>query len=269
MGRAPRSVVRQRSRIQPRAVTRFKRPSAGKPRKKKFVRRLLGANASARMYSFNRGFTNTFTMGIASTANRIYLNTDSKYMVIKLAVEANRLEEFDEFNSLFSEYKIKSFSTTFTPSYSKNMARVLVPSTDAAAFVEIPNFEVIAVPARTINAADYETLTSVQIDSYLMQTQRMNKKLTPGGVLKFTTPNPSVVKSSGPIGKAATALTYTMGSPPWLSTKSGLTPDTQDVSHFGLTLLIRRVDGDTIGSATQNLEYRITTRVNLDMRKVQ
>lgn len=266
--RNPRRAFKSHARSKP--VGKSRRNLSKYRRASKKVPRTLSANAHPRVYSFNRGFTGSFVLGTADNTNRVYLNTDSKYCVVKLAVEANRLADFTEFNALFSEYKIKSFSTTFTPQFAQNRAQLLLPSTDAVKIGAVPNFEVIAVPARTINASDYDTLTGSQIDNYLNQTQRMNKRVTPGGVLRYSTPNPTVVKSVGPIGKSSTADAYTMGKPVWLSTASGLTPDTLDVSHFGLTLLIRRVDGQAIDtSATKSFGYRITTRVNVDLRKVQ
>lgn len=229
----------------------------------------LSAGASPRVYRFNRGFTSAYTMGTADTANRVYLNTDGKYMVVKLQVEFNRLTSHTEFNSLFSEYKIDSWTTTWTPSFSRNMATVLNVN-DSKHLEAIPNFEIISVPARTINASGYEALSAQQIEDYLDQTQRQTIKLSPSGVLHYKTSNPKIVRSMGPIGKAATDDNYTMGKPYWLSTLGTLTPDTSDVSHFGQTLLIRRVDGAAFHTdLTQQMKYRINTRVNFACRKVQ
>ena len=48
------------------------------------------------------------------------MNTDDKYMIIKLHAKFNELPNYLEFQSLFSEYKITSLNHRLVPYYSQN-----------------------------------------------------------------------------------------------------------------------------------------------------
>lgn len=227
------------------------------------------ASSAPGVYHFNRGFSHVFTMGDAESSKGWLMNSDFKYMIYQNHVEFNELSGYTEFNALFSEYKINSFQTTWTPSFSNNVARVL--NADNSVNKErVMNIELIVIPVRGINLHDFTTMTGTQIEAFLDQSQRQTHTMVPSGKKVFKTLNPKCVKINGPLGKAVAANTYTMGAPSWNSTNNGLTPDTTDITHYGVTILCRRVDGEVLNqTSTQQMEFRASTRVNFSVRKVQ
>lgn len=90
---------------------------------------------------------------------------------LKKSETASDMPEFTEFNSLFSEYKIKTFSVNLVPTLKQN-----VDANNITAAV--PNFQVFAVPVNyTDDVQDFSLLSAADIDSFLNQTQRKSMRL--------------------------------------------------------------------------------------------
>lgn len=218
-------------------------------------------------YRFTRWYSEAQHLG--TTAGDWLLNTDSRFQIIKLATEFNRLPDYTEFKALFSEFKIHSFTVKLVPYYSRNQPQLtgLTGGTSA-----IPNYEVFAVPVNYSDTPGHlESKTAAQIVSFLNQSQRTGVSLMPNKTKSYHTAKPKIVKYIGAVGKISLGTSFTaMGSPTWLSTDNTATPDETDVSHYGLQLVIRKVDGTAFDlTATQAMGFRVETHVNFSCRKVQ
>jgi len=248
-------------------------------RKRLFKRRRKGALVRTRpvsrpnTYRFMREYS--FPMAFGSVypdnANGLYMNTDNRFVVIKCNTAFNKLPEFQEFKALFSEYKITSFSQTFTPYFSQNQTAVLKYNANDDVTQAVPNYEMFIVP---VNYAEeqsaLETKTHDEIESYLNQSQRKSVRLMPSKRQVWNTPKPRVVKYTGPLSKTHGTSVSSMGAPPWMSTDPAQLPaDETSVLHYGMQLLIRRVDGAPIEDQPQTMGGRLTTHVNFMTRKVQ
>ncbi|WP_445779361.1 hypothetical protein [Shewanella sp.] len=197
------------------------------------------------------------------------MNTDNKYQIINLRTKFSDLPNFIEFKSLFSEYKIKDFTIKLVPTYATNMQSV------AAIAYPVPNYEVFAVPANfTDDTQDFSTWSATQIDLWLNQTQRKRMSIMPNRPRIYVTKKPRVAKIGGPLDKDAVGVpSITMGRPYWLSTNppafGSPLPDETKVEHYGMRILIRRVDGEAIPSDLQPMGFRVHHQVNFMCRKVQ
>lgn len=199
------------------------------------------------------------------------MNTDSKYQIINLRAKFSDLPEYQEFNALFSEYKIKNFSIQLIPNFRDNKTNIL-NSADAIINAQIPNYQVFAIPANyTDDDHDFAGMTGAQIDSWLNQTQRKSSLIMPSRPHTYHTSRPKVVKYEGGPDKDGGTASISMGAPYWLSTgaPTGGNLDERTVEHYGLRLLIRRVDGLDISSAVQSFAFRVQHTVNFMTRKVQ
>jgi len=256
MGKRTASAVRPKRTKKPVSKRRKKGGSlvrtrpASRPNTYRFVRE----------YSFPMAFGSVYP----DNANGLYMNTDNTFVVIKCNTAFNKLPDFTEFKALFSEYKITSFTQTFTPYFSQNQ----IAGTGTQA---IPNYEMFIVP---VNYAEeqsaLETKTAAEIESFLNQSQRKSSRLMPSRKQRWHTAKPRVVKYTGPLTKTHGTSVSTMGSPPWMSTDPAQLPaDETAVLHYGMQLLIRRVDGAAIVEQPQTMGGRLTTHVNFMTRKVQ
>lgn len=199
------------------------------------------------------------------------MNTDNKYQIINLRAKFSDLPDYTEFNSLFSEYKIKDFSVQLLPNFRDNKLNLL-SSTDTIVNAQIPNYQIFSIPANyTDDDHDFAGMTGAQIDSWLNQTQRKSSIVMPSRPHTYRTPNPKVVKYEGGPDKDGGTASISMGRPYWLSTgaPTGGNLDERTVEHYGLRLLIRRVDGLDISSAVQSFAFRVQHQINFMCRKVQ
>lgn len=221
------------------------------------------------VYHFTRGFD---SFGFLDADSGIFRqNADNKYLIVSLATQFSDLPDYTEFNSLFSEYKIKSFDITLTPNFTSNQYTVL-NADNTPARVDIRNYQCFAVPVNYCDeAVDFSAFTGAQIDDWLNCTQRKRVAVFPGRVRRYRTSNPRVVKYDGAIDKALGTSTASMGRPYWLSTAapSGVNPDERTVQHYGLRLLIRRVDGSALSGTANAMGWRVQHQVNFMCRKVQ
>ena len=196
-------------------------------------------------------------------------------MIVKLHTKFNKLPDFDEFKALFSQYKITSIKHRLVPYYSINQPVSL--NRGGSQIQRIPNYEIFTVPTRTsAEDHDFEGMTQAQLDSYLNQTQRKSIKLMPSKTQIYWTKHPKVVGYSGPLDKGAGNSMMTMTAPSYYETDPSLPGmlDQTDVAHYGVTILIRRVDGSSMANPdsaniAEGMGFRMENEVFFKTRKVQ
>lgn len=235
-------------------------------------------NAAPNVHHFKRSYNHPFTIGVADNANGVYLNADSKYMVVKLHTKFNKLPDYLEFKELFSEYKITSIIHRLIPYFSKNITAMALDTTTYYQNA-IPNYEIIILPVNSSAREDaLEGKTAAELDSYINQSQRKSIRLMPSGRQTFKTLYPKVVGYKGPLDKDAGTALMAMESPTYLNTDptalvaGGV--DQTDVIHYGSVVLIRRVDGDAFPSElttsrVASFGFRMEHDVFFSVRKVQ
>ena len=149
-------------------------------------------SAAANVHMFKRSYDHPFTIGVADNTNGVYLNTDSKYMIVKLHTQFKKLPEYTEFKALFSEYKITSITHKLVPYFSQNQ-------TIGGTAQPIPNYEVICLPVNSsARESDLPAKTSAQISDYINQAQRKAQRVMPSRTQRYITMNPKVVGYKGP-----------------------------------------------------------------------
>lgn len=257
---------------------RFKRKRSsikgGIAKRKRTPRATIRSSPSSapNVHVFKRSYDHPFTLGVADPTNGVYLNTDSKWMVVKLHTKFNKLPAYTEFKALFSEYMITSITHRLVPYCSNNITGI------SNAQFTVPNYEIFSIPVNSsAREADLNTLSSDQIDDYLNQSQRKSIRLMPSRTQYFKTMKPQVVGYKGPLDKDGSTALMAMQRPSYLNTDpSPLVTggvDQTDVTHYGVTLLIRRVDGAAfnVPSAThiQPMGFRMENEVFFKCRKVQ
>ncbi len=252
--------------------TRHKRPTLKFHGKKKASarKRLLPRSSPAKApssYFFNRAYDYVIGMGVADTANHVYVNTDSKYMIIKLFTTMSMLPDHAEFAPLFNQYKINRVHHRLVPDYRNNIPSVVDGATVQAA---VPNYEIFIIPIRyRATDPDLQTLSAADIDSYLNQSQRCSKRLMPSGVQTFVNKSPMVRQQAtdNTFGNDMTTLEKASWFP--TSPTSGAT-SAMNVAHFGYQIAIRRVDGQVFSAVSnQMMGFRMENRVHFSMRSVQ
>lgn len=257
--------------------TMFKRRITKRKRTPRAVIR-SSPSAAPNVHMFKRSYDHPFTIGVADNANGVYLNTDSKWMIVKLHTKFNKLPEYTEFKSLFSEYQITSITHRLVPYYANNLT---ASALDTTTYYQnaIPNFEIFSIPVNSsAREEDLQTKSASEIDSYLNQSQRKARRLMPSRTQVFKTLHPKVVGYKGPLDKDAGTALMAMEKPTYLNTdpsplvSGGV--DQTDVIHYGITLLIRRVDGDAFPSElttsrVASMGFRMENEVFFKCRKVQ
>jgi len=238
--------------------------------RRKTVRVRTNPRSAPNAYHFTRGYD---SVGFVDANTGIFRqNTDNKYLIISLATAFNELPDFAEFNSLFSEYKIKGFSVTLTPNFSMNQYQTLT-STDTVARTDIRNYQCFAVPVNFVDEyQDFSQLSGPSIDKWLNCTQRKKVAVFPGYPKTYHTTRPQVVKYDSAVSKEThTNASTKMGRPTWYSTAAPplVQVDERTVKHYGMRLLIRRVDGGTMNPSANPMGWRVHHQVHFACRKVQ
>lgn len=258
--------------------------SATNPGKSKKSKRTLpravirtSAGSAPNIYCFKRSYDHPFTIGVADDNNGVYVNSDSKYMIVKLTVKFSELPDYGEFQHLFSQYKITSSKHSLVPYYSQNQPVAL--NSGGAQNQRVPNYEIFALPtATTAQYPNFEGLTTAEIDSFLQQTQRKGHRLMPSKTQVYWTKHPKVVGYSGPIDKGAGSASMEMVAPGWLMTTpgipAGMINDQTQVEHYGMTLIIRRVDGKSMANPdpatiAEPMGFRMEHEVYFKTRQVR
>lgn len=251
-----------------------KRRKPNLPRYK--IRTAVGSNPN--VHAFKRAYSFPLTVGYADAGNHVYLNTDGTVQIVTLHTKFNKLPSYDDFKTLFSEYKITSIHHKLVPFYKDN-----VPFTASAAganFSAIPNYEVFALPnSSSVRHEDLAALTGDQFNEYVNSSQRKSVRLMPSRTQTYWTKQPKVAGYKGPASVDAGKALMVMERPSYLSTDP--TPivtggvDQTDVAHYGIIICFRRVDGQALrgdgGDQTsgQKMGFRMETDVYFNCRKVQ
>ncbi len=273
----PRSIRsgKTRTSVKHRPKHKFTKPES---KRKTLPRSIIRSSpgSAPNVHVFKRSYDHPFSIGVTDADNGVHVTSDGKYMIVKLHTKFNKLPDFDEFKALFSQYKITSIKHRLVPYYSQNQPAVQYSSAEQS--VAIPNYEVFTVPTRTsAEDHDFEGMTAAQLDSYLNQTQRKSIRLMPSKTQTYWTKNPKVVGYSGPLDKGAGNSMMTMTAPSYYQTDPSITGmlDQTNVAHYGVTLIIRRVDGLAIPSANAGnanlmfMGFRMENEVFFKTRKVQ
>lgn len=248
--------------------------------KKKQPRQVIRTSPSAppAVHDFKRSYSHPFTIGVADADNGVLLNTDSTYMVVQLHTKFNKLPDYTEFKAVFSEYKITSVIHRLIPYFKDN---ITASALDTTTYYQnaIPNIEIISLPVNSsAREANLHTLDGAALQSYIDQSQRKSRRLMPSRTQIFKTLKPKVVGYKGPLSKDAGTAMMAMESPTYLNTDptalvtAGV--DQTDVTHYGITLLIRRVDGEAFPSEltsarVASMGFRMENDVYFKVRKVQ
>jgi len=253
----------------------FKRHTKRKATPRRIIKSSPGSAPNVHM--FKRSYDHPFTIGVADSTNGVLLNSDSKYMIVKLHTKFNKLPNYTEFKALFSEYKITSVDQRLVPYYSGNQPYTYNADTSATEkFINgIPNFEIFSLPVNSsAQEHDLSTYSATQIDDYINQSQRKARRMMPNKSMMFKTLRPKVVGYKGPLDKGAGNSLMTMEAPAWLNTDNSAAGmlDQTDVTHYGIVLLIRRVDGAGLTASShayESMGFRMENTVYFKTRKVQ
>ena len=251
-----------------------RRKNASLPRNK--IRTSVGSNPN--VHAFKRAYSFPLNVGYSDSGNHVYLNTDGTVQIVTLHTKFNKLPSYDDFKSLFSEYKITSIKHRLVPYFKDNVP--FTASAAGAAFAAIPNFEIFALPNNSsVRHEDIAALTGDQFNEYVNSSQRKSVRLMPSGVKSYWTKHPKVAGYKGPLSVDAGTSLMVMERPSYFSTDP--TPivtggvDQTDVAHYGIILCFRRVDGQALrgdsGGQTsgQKMGFRMETDVYFNCRKVQ
>ena len=250
-----------------------------KSKKRATPRSIIRASprSAPNVHVFKRSYSYPFTVGVASAANDVFLNTDSRWQILQLHTSFKALPDYIEFKSLFSEYKITSITHRLVPYFSTNL-QVSFATANTGAALNIPNYEVYCLPVNSsARQAELQNMTDANLSKYINQSQRKSCRIMPNRTQTYRTTQPKVVGYKGPLDKQGGTAVMCMQSPTYLNTDPApLVPNGQDqtdVTHYGVTLLIRRVDGGTLGPAHadnfQAMGFRMETEVFFKCRKVQ
>ena len=251
----------------------YKRRKAALPRNK--IRTTPGSLPNT--YAFKRAYSYPVSVGVADVTNHVYLNTDSTVCIVQLHTKFNKMPDWQDFQTLFSEYKITSIRHRLVPFYKNNIPY----SGDASNFFNaIPNYEVFALPvAHSVRHELLTNMTGDQFNDFVNQSQRKSQRVMPSGIKTYWTKYPKVTGYSGPIDKAGGNAMMTMQNPGYLSTDpsplvlGGM--DQTDVAHYGIVICFRRVDGLALSPHNHSsghgghMGFRMETDVYFRTRKVQ
>lgn len=205
------------------------------------------------------------------------------------------LPDYDEFSSLFSRYKITSWTTRITPTFDRPMAGSFgAPGPANAARNAMPMMEFFIIPATYHvhpNQRDYANLTDDEITDILNQTQIKSRRLMPSKGFTFKTNNPLIPRTGFIPGRTDAQIHNVeayLGKAPWLENGPGphhggiVNNDQRQIMHLGYTVLARRVDiGDikqlspsgvldgTPPGPINTMKWRVTTQAFMKFDKVR
>ena len=225
-------------------------------------------------YNFTRAYDYAVTAGTADATNLVYMNTDNKYMIIKLHGIMSKLPDFADFRTLFNQFQLTSITHKLTPNFSNNVGQFATykPSNDQLLYNQaVPNYQVFFIPENyTIDKPDLQTLNATQIDEFINKSQRKSVALVPSKTWKITNKRPSI---PGDVIAQAKGQGFVSAD---MERAGYLDMDLQDTIHYGFQLVIRRVDGGVISShnpdstiATSMMGWRINNQLYFRTRKVQ
>ena len=143
---------------------RYQRVAKGKKRarvRSKLPRHLLNRSpfGGSNVYPFTRSVTEYLDSWSSPPDHSLFpLNSDSTYYIMKMKMQLSSLPSYEEFRTLFTQYKITSWKTTITPNFSSNqpfsgvVAPESTPTAPSWAQINpaIPNMEMFIIPATDV-----------------------------------------------------------------------------------------------------------------------
>ena len=139
--------------------SRYQRVSKGKKRtrsRSNRPRHLLNRSPfrGANVYPFTRSTTEYLRAWDAPDDHALFqLNSDSTFYIMKMKMQLSelRIPDYEEFQNLFTQYKITSWKTTITPTLKDNLPFTAVSNLDSTGWQGIhpavPNLEFFIIPA--------------------------------------------------------------------------------------------------------------------------
>lgn len=224
-------------------------------------------------YNFTRAYDYPVEVGVADHDNLVFMNTDNKYMIIKLHGIMSKLPDFADFKTLFNQFQLVSITHRLTPNYRNNVGQFATYDTSNTLLYTqaVPNYQVFFIPENyTIDKPDLQTLSAQEVDEFINKSQRKAVQIIPSKPMKITNQRPSVLGDVIGQEKGAGFVASDMERAGYLDM------DLQDTTHYGFQLVIRRVDGGYISShnpqatiATSPMGWRISNQLYFRTRKVQ
>lgn len=224
-------------------------------------------------YNFTRAYDYAVSVGVANESNLVFMNTDNKYMIIKLHGIMSKLPDFSDFKTLFNQFQLVSIKHKLTPNFSNNIGQFATYDTGNNLLYTqaVPNYQVFYIPENyTIDKPDLQTLGAPEIDEFINKSQRKASRVIPGKTMTINNMRPSILGDVIGQEKGAGFVASDMVRAGYLDM------DLQDTTHYGFQLVIRRVDGGVISShnpestiATSQMGWRISNQLYFRTRKVQ
>jgi len=246
-----------------------------KGKNKSLPRNSISMNPLSRpnRYNFTRSYDYPVWVGKADNANLVYMNTDNTYMIIKLHTKMTNLPEFvADFNPLFNQCQITSVKHTLVPFLKTNIPfQHQLPGSNPTSADAVSNYQIFYMPENyTIDQLALQSTAGSVIDSQINQTQRKAYRLLPGKQFTILNKRPSLVEANVVGDKSgSTPIKSTMVRAGYLNID-----DHKDTTHYGLQLVIRRVDGKPMTSRDFDdsfamMGWRIQNQVFFRTRRVQ
>lgn len=153
---------------------------------------------------------------------------------MSLHTKFNKLPQWDEFKTLFSEYKISSIRHRLVPYYKNNLP--FTTDSIATSGAAIPNFEIYMFPVNmAVRTEDLVAMTQPEFNDFANISQRKSVRIMPSGNQTWLTKKPMVVGYKGPVDKAGGISSMIMERPSWFSTDetpiAAGSPNQTDIAH--------------------------------------
>lgn len=151
-----------------------------------------------------------------------------------LSIPGSNLIQHNDFQGLFSQYKIGSMNTTITPNFDINRLRDF----DHASLA--PNMEMFILKSTIVDEGQLklEDMKAQQLDAFLASKNTKGKRILPSSPQYFKCTSPKVCKYGSLVFKQQEhgVSTQYMGSPEWYSTSSVVAPsggvDETSIQHY-------------------------------------
>ena len=213
--------------------------------KKKVMPSMNSRVPRPKVYSFCRSREQLLALEDPDAGATGWISTFDDAVVKTFTFGLSELPNFNEFTSLFREYKLNAAAIKFYPSYSQ------VVSTDAAV---VSNNIIITVWPNTTGTV----LTAAFTKAELNEIQRKRQWMFP---LNRPTTRYMPLRQLNTVYNSAINNDYTTVKPRYIATSETTTP------HYGINVHIAKVDGSTFSSNSTRL--KIFEKIYLTCRQVR
>ena len=250
--------------------------SKNKSKKNTLPRNSLSMNPFGKpnSYNYTRSYDYPVFVGKADATNLVSMNTDNTYMIIKLHTTMNKMPDFvSDFTGLYNQCQITSVHHSLVPFLKNNIPfQHQLAGANPVAANAVPNYQIFYIPENyTVDQLGLASTTGAAIDSIINQTQRKAYSVLPGRVMEFWNKRPSLVNHDVVADKGSDAtIASEMVRAGYLNIN-----DHKDTTHYGLQLVIRRVDGKPIDTTADfddsfaMMGWRVQNQVFFRTRRVQ